>query len=244
MSELERSLARLGRELEWPPTPEFRVAAAPAPVRVFPLRRTLALALLTLLVLAATAYAAIPGFRDAVRDLLGLQGVTVERRERLPSVPVGTQLRLGERVASLEAAYGLLGFEPLVPGAAGTPDSVHVRDDIPGGELSIVYGRQPRVLVTEFRGDFAPEYVGKIAGAATRVERLSVDGDRAIWLAGAPHFFFYRPPGGEFAERRLRLARNVLLLDRGDLLVRLEGSFGRARALALARSLRPSGPPA
>jgi hypothetical protein len=243
VSELERSLARLGRELDWPPTPEFRVAPAPAR-SPFPLRRSLALALLTLLLLAGTAYAAIPGFRDAVRELFGLQGVTVERRERLPSVPLEAQLRLGERVESVAAAAERLGFEPLVPVAAGSPDSVHVRDDVPGGELSIVYGGQPRVLVTEFRGDFAPEYLGKIAGAATRVERLSVDGGRALWISGAPHFFFYRPPGGEFAERRLRLARNVLLLERGDLLVRLEGSFGRARALELARSLRPSGPPA
>jgi hypothetical protein len=36
----------------------------------------------------------------------------------------------------------------------------------------------------------------------------------------------------------LRLAENVLLVERGRLLVRLEGRFGRERALALAASLR------
>ena len=236
MSELERCLAQLGRELDWPPTPQFRVAPAAAPARAFPLRRTLALALLALLVLAGAAYAVI--------EIFELRGATVERREQLPAAPPPGPLRLGARVDSVAAARERLGFEPLVPSAAGPPDAVHVRDDIPGGELSLVYGEQPGLLVTEFRGDLVPEYLGKIAGAATRVERLSVDGERAIWIAGAPHFFFYRPPGGEFAERRLRLARNVLLLERGRRLVRLEGSFGLERALDLVRSLRPSGPPA
>ena len=63
-------------------------------------------------------------------------------------------------------------------------------------------------------------------------------GERAIWIEGAPHLFFYRPPDSDFAESELRLAHNVLLLERGNLLVRLEGSFDRERALELARSLR------
>ena len=56
-------------------------------------------------------------------------------------------------------------------------------------------------------------------------------------FAGAPHFFFYRSPKNPFEERRLRLAQNVLLLEHGRLLVRLEGAFDRARAIELARSL-------
>ena len=92
--------------------------------------------------------------------------------------------------------------------------------------------------MSQFRGDLAPEYFGKTAGGATRVERLTLDGARAIWLEGAPHFFFYRPPGAEFKNHELRIAQNVLLLERGNLLVRLEGAFGRSRALELARSLR------
>jgi len=119
---------------------------------------------------------------------------------------------------------------------------------VPGGLLSLAYG--PRagmpeakstglgLLVSEFRGDLAPEYAGKIAGQATRVERLTVDGHRALWLEGAPHFFFYRSPNQPFREERLRIAQNVLLLEDGRLLVRLEGAFGREWAVELARSLR------
>jgi hypothetical protein len=97
------------------------------------------------------------------------------------------------------------------------------------------------LLVGEFRGDLHPQYLGKIAGEATSIERLRVDGRRAIWIEGAPHVFFYRPPDSDFAEGQLRLAGNVLLVERGNLLVRLEGAFGRERALELARSLRPVG---
>ena len=92
--------------------------------------------------------------------------------------------------------------------------------------------------MSEFRGDLAPEYFGKTAGQATRIERVRIDGNRAIWLEGAPHFFFYRAPGEPFREENLRIAQNVLLLERGRVLVRLEGAFGRDRAVELARSLR------
>ena len=85
------------------------------------------------------------------------------------------------------------------------------------------------LLVDEFRGDLSPEYAGKIAGQATTVERLT-RGRRAARSGspGAPHFFFYRAPGQPFRERALRIAQNVLLLEHGRLLVRLEGAFGRS----------------
>ena len=123
-----------------------------------------------------------------------------------------------------------------------------MRSGVPGGELSLAYRARPGLprarttrlglLVSEFRGDLSPEYMSKVVGSATETERLRVDGDRAIWIQGAPHFFLYRAPDGTIAETTLRLAQNVLLLERGPLLVRLEGAFDRAQALELARSLR------
>ena len=211
------------------------------------LRRSLVLALLALLVLAGGVVAAVPSARDAVLELLGLQGATIERREQLPPPPpeLGA-LELGERV-TLERARESLGFEPVVPRAAGDPDAVFVNRDVPGGELSLTWRAGPGLpeasstglglLVSQFRGDLIPEYVGKTAGEATVIEELEVDGERAIWLEGAPHFFFYRSPDEEFRDHLLRLAQNVLLVERGRLLVRFEGAFTRERALALARSV-------
>ena len=61
---------------------------------------------------------------------------------------------------------------------------------------------------------------------------------RAAWIAGAPHFFFYGDRGA-IAERELRLAENVLLVEHGDVLVRIEGALGRDAAVQIARSLQP-----
>jgi len=255
MPELERSLTRLGQELDWPPTPDLapRVMAGlderrPARRRAFPIaRRSLTLAFVALLLLAGAAFAALPGVRDAVLDFFGLEGATVERRTTLPPAPPAGPLELGT-ATTLDDAAGELGFTPLVPADPGAPDAVYVRRGLPGGELSLAYharsglprarGTRLGLLVTEFRGDINPTYVGKVAGQATTVERLRVDGEPAIWLAGAPHYFFYRSPGGRFVETRLRIAQNVLLLERGGLLIRLEGASGRERALGIARSLR------
>jgi hypothetical protein len=269
MTDLEQRLTQLGRELDWPETPdlESRVrasleeAAAPERARraadgvsrprrrLLPpagLRRSLALALVALLVLAGGVFAAVPSVRDSVLEFFGLQGATVERRTEVPPAPELRVLQLGQRT-TLEHARSELGFTPLVPRAAGRPDGVFVGTGPPGGELSLTYEPAPGMpstgtaglglLVGEFRGDLAPEYFGKIAGQTTTIERLRVDGRRAIWIAGAPHLFFYRPPDSDFAESELRLAHNVLLLEHENLLVRLEGSFSRERAIELARSL-------
>jgi hypothetical protein len=250
MPELERMLATLGDELDWPPTPDLAPGvmerlAEPAPRRRrLPLaRRTLALAFAALLLLAGAAYAAFPGVRDAVRDVFGLQGATVERRDRLPAGrPPIQPLRLGARTTLTEARVG---FTPLVPDALGEPDGVFVRSTVPGGELSLTYAPRPGLpraratrlglLVTEFRGDLSPDYLRKVVGPATEVSRL---GQRGLWIEGAPHYFFYRAPDGSYPESNLRIAQNVLLLERGRLLIRLEGAFDRERAIEIAHSLR------
>lgn len=262
MTELERLLTQLGRELDYPPTPDLAGAVVsrvhgvePGPAkavrpRLLPpagLRRALALALVALLLLAGTVLAAAPGVRDAVLEFFGLQGATVERVETLPTPPAQQRLDLGGRT-TLEQAPDRLAFEPLVPTDLGDPDFVYTREPPSGGELSLAYRPRPGLprarttpyglLVSEFRGDIHPDLVGKLAGPSTRIERLRIDGRPAVWIEGAQHFFFYRDPNGNVVEGELRLAQNVLLLERGRLLVRFEGAFDRERAVAIARSLR------
>jgi hypothetical protein len=253
VSELERQLTRLGRALDWPATPDLAPSVAPrlqaspsrrSLVRPTGFRRSLAIALVGLLVLAGGVVAAVPSVRDSVLEFFGLQGATVERREELPSVPNLRPLALGERT-TLAAAADESGFEPLVPRAAGRPNAVYLdaRNAVslayrPRAGMPESRGTGLGLLVTEFRGDVAPEYIGKIAQEATVIEELRVDGERAIWLEGAPHVFFYRDTDGSFVDETLRIAGNVLLLERGQLLIRLEGAFSRARALELAHSLR------
>jgi hypothetical protein len=261
MRDLEQTLIEIGRELEWPETPDLassvpaRLEAAPSPraprlAGLLPprgLRRALVLALVSLLVLSGAVFAAVPGVRDAVLEFIGLQGATVEQREDLPPAPPIEPLDLGART-TLEAADERLAFDPLVPADPGEPDGVYVSDRARGGELSLTYGPReglPRagttglgLLVTQFRGDLTPEFFGKLAGPGASLEELSVDGEPAAWIEGAEHFFFYRGPNREVIEDELRLAQNVLLMQRGPLLVRLEGAFDRDRGLEIAASLR------
>jgi hypothetical protein len=234
-------VARLRAEGERPARRRRRLLLPPGG-----LRRSLALAVLALLLLAGGVFAAVPSVRDSVLDFFGLRGATVERRRQLPPKPRPRPPAVGERT-TLAGAREKLGFEPLVPGAAGRPDAVFVDSSVPGGRLSLEYRARaglPRatstglgLLVDEFRGDLNPQYAAKIAGATTRIEPFTLDGEHAIWVSGAPHFFFYRSPATDFQERNLRIAQNVLLLEHGRLLVRLEGAFGKARAIELARSL-------
>ena len=255
MSELERALVALGRELEYPPTPELaraiadRLAGEPRPAAARPRlrrpgaaaprlrlgirsRRTTAIALAVLLFACATV-AAVPATRNAVLEALGLRGATIERRERLPADARPQPLDLGPRT-TIDTARRELGFTPLVPAPLGEPDGVHGD----GEALTLDYQTRPRILITQFRGDVHPDYAGKIGSQATSLERLEVDGDRAVWVSGAPHFFFYRDPDGAVQERSLRMAGNVLLVERGNLLVRVEGDLRREQAVRIARSLR------
>jgi hypothetical protein len=253
MSDLERQLTRLGQELDWPATPSMagpvaaRVQAGARPrgvLRPAGFRRSLAIALAGLLLLAGGVAAAVPSVRDSVLEFFGLQGATVERREELPPVPDRRPLRLGERT-TIAAAADSAGFGPLVPRSAGRPNAVYIdaRNAVslayrPGPGMPESRGTGLGLLVTEFRGDVAPEYVRKFAGEATVIDQFRVGGERAIWMEGALHVFVYRDADGSFVNETLRVAGNVLLLERGPLLIRFEGAFGRARALELARSLR------
>jgi hypothetical protein len=266
MSELEQALIRIGRELDWPQTPDLatsvtaRLRALPAAKARAPrrlrlagllppagLRRALVLALVSLLVMAGAVFAAVPGVRDAVLEFFGLQGATIERRETLPAPPPERPLELGTPT-TLDAAAARLAFDPLVPADPGVPAGAYVSRRAPGGELSLTYPPGPGLprarstrlglLVTQFRGDLTPRFYGKLAGPATSIEPLTIRGERAVWLEGAAHFFFYRGPDGDIVDDELRIAQNVLLLERGPLLVRLEGALDLPRALQIAGSLR------
>jgi hypothetical protein len=75
-------------------------------------------------------------------------------------------------------------------------------------------------------------------GPKTHLDRLTVGRYPAVWISGAPHEVFYRDPSGRIRPAMVRLAADVLLLERGRRLVRLEGVFGKQTAIAIARSLR------
>jgi regulation of enolase protein 1 (concanavalin A-like superfamily) len=80
----------------------------------------------------------------------------------------------------------------------------------------------------------------------TRAVRFRLDGDLALWIEGLHgfyrqlHGYYYKDSEHNFRTGRVRLTGNSLLVQRGPVLVRLEGEFGLAEATTLARTLRPS----
>jgi len=249
VSELELELRAL--EIEWPETPDIASAvqerlAAPAPVRPrWRLDRPawqLAVAA-TALVIAVVM--AIPPARAAVLDLLGFSSVRITREEPRPST-FGQALALGDPV-TLEQAHRA--FPVLIPEQLGDPDGVYL-DEHPavGPRVDLVYRARPGLpvsgntgaglLITEFRAVAEP-VIEKAAGTGATVERLTVDGDPAFFISGAPHGFAYlNPDTGDANFEEQRLAGNTLLVERSDgVLVRLEAEFSRERAVALAESL-------
>ena len=227
---VEQMLREAARDVQFPPAPDLAGPVRhelnrPAPYRA-PIRQVLVLAGLTLLVAAVTVFAASPGARDAVLEFFGIDGATVERVPRLPEAPAPTT-PLGERV-SLAEARRRMGFEILVP--RPLPARAYVSERVPGGAVSFT---TRRVTVTQLRARIERPLLSKLVTQGTRVERVP----QGVWLSAAPHVVLLRDARGQVIEESLRRAGNVLLLERGGLVVRIEGAASLAAALAVAGSL-------
>jgi hypothetical protein len=183
------------------------------------------------------AVAAVPPARSAVLDLLGLTGG--EKITRVPNAApqVGAErFELGWPV-SLAAARSAVDFPVRVPSLLGAPATVRLARTIPGGMVSLVYGRD--AVLSQFRGGATP-YIQKFAGAGTRVQRVDVGGARGYFISGAPPIVLFQDRNGRVVEGRPLLSRgSVLIWDAGGIAHRLElrGS-SLALALVIARSLR------
>ena len=238
MSALETRLAEL--EVEWPPTPDMapRVRAraqAESPRRRFRPAWAVGLAILV----SIGGVAAVPSARSAVLRWLGIEGVRIERVPRAPTPAPATSppaLDLGERTT--------LARDTLVPRALGRPDAVYAAGD----RVTLLY--RPRrglpeseqsgvgALLSQFPGRTNAQFVRKMAGPDTTVERVRIGGEPGYWLAGAPHGVIYEDPTGAIRELPARLAGPTLVWRRGDLTLRLEADVPKARALAIARSVQ------
>jgi len=249
VTELERALESLGAELAFPEAPDVSAAvlrrvAEPAPRRGRN-RRAVALAF-ALLVVAVGAAMAVPQARTAILEFFRLRGATVERVETLPRVPPASENALGLGRPLPEARTDLKIPEVLIPTELGGPDATYASEEPYGLQLTLVYEPGEGVpespytgvgiLVSEFVGEGATRYVEKLAGAGTRVERVRVGPYPALWLEGGPHVVIFEQEGRVFQDEG-RLAGNTLLVERNDVLVRIEGEIDRERAIEIAESL-------
>jgi hypothetical protein len=231
MNDLERRLNELGGEIAYPATPRFDLDLERRPARVG-FRRPLALAFAILVVALAGVLALSPGARSAFLEIFRIEGATVERVETLPDVPA-QRVDFGERV-SRETAERRAGFELLDLGTE--PDAIFIRPD---GLASVVYGdpAEPRLVLSQARGAIYDGFIKKTGGRGTIIREVTVDGEPGLFVDGPEHFVMFLDENGLISDEETYLAGTVLLWNRGDLLLRLEGDLTQAEAQRLAESV-------
>lgn len=219
MTELERALVALGRDLDLPPIPDLVPGVRARLERRTRTRRALVLAFAAAAVAIGIAFA-VPPARTAILRFFDIGSVHVERVNTLPKA----------RHASLTAGLG----EPLVREDAETAAGFHagLGTMTPGqrwwarkGLLATLLPRHPPVLLIELTGD----QVGIVKKYMTGgVQPATVHGQFALWITG-PHVLRYTRP-----NRLVEVARysgNALVWELGGITYRLEGEPNLAAAL-------------
>ena len=239
MTELERALLAVGRNLEVPVTPDLtgavraRLAEGRRPTLVS--RRALVVALAVLAV-AVGAVLAVPQARSTIKDWLGIGNVTIRYVDELPPVEHATDdLGLGEQM-SLEEARERAGFRVRVPTVEGLDDPPKVYYNESSSQVAFLYGSEekPKLLITQADARGAIEKIVNLN--VTERELVVVEpGYAGVWLYGAKHAIFY--PGTNH-EEPFRLVGNALVYEIDGVTLRLEAEVSKDEALRIARSMR------
>jgi len=227
MTNLEHELRSLAPFVERPPERDLApaVRARIGARRPHPGRLVLALAVIVLAVAVAFA---VPPARSAILRWLGLGNARIEFVDRLPKVRTRRPLDIGVQT-SLRVARAGVPYHVLTSKLLGSPDEVHLLGD----QVGFVYGEH-KLVVLQSRGTFFTKQVGP----GTHIQQFRLDGQPALWITGASHFFGYVGDRGDARAAELYLAGNVLIWQRGALTLRLEGKLSRAEAVRIARSFR------
>jgi hypothetical protein len=239
MSELERRLQELGRELDFADPPDLAAAVAlriARPARAPFWRRRALLVCVAALVVAVGAVLAVPPARSAILDFFGIGSAEIRIVDELPEVEVGP-LDLGDETTLDEARERSPGLLEPRGDELSKPDRVYVAGFAPGRPVTFVWGdpQRPRLLLTQVRGQYHFEKL--VAGNQGGITLTEVDGEDAAWIEGEPHVVFYESEDGG-GDLPGRLARNTLVWSRGPVTIRLEGELSREEAERIARSVR------
>jgi hypothetical protein len=223
-----------------------------------PVRRSLLVAVVALLILAAIAGAVglgVPGIRiftggptpspAPTPSTAAGATPTIGTPQPAPSSPLGIQMGLGVALPVDEVAR-LAGLDLILPPdpAIGPPDAAFSL----GNRAALVWSARPGLpadpgtgvglLLSEFRGHVDESYFGKAVGEGTTVTPVTVGGHPGYWIAGQPHFFYYVDPSGRDVDDSHREVGDTLIWSDGDTTYRLESLLSKEDAIRLAESLR------
>jgi hypothetical protein len=218
MTELERALVALGRDLDFPDTPDawHRVLQR---IQRRRWQRPAVFALAAAVLAVAIAFA-VPPARSAILKFFHLGSVTVERVDTLPPALRG----------SFATGLGPARTRPTLTPPRGVEATAYYSG--PGIAAATLRYRGRNVLYVKLRGDQTP-FTKKFVGPTTHVEEVHL-GEFGLWLGGGVHVVMW--DNGNF---NTRLAGNTLVwLDRG-VTYRLEGPLDKSQMLALTRKITP-----
>lgn len=242
---LTAALGDLGTATWWPEMPEVAVAHShvPAPSRRHRIRRTVAVAIAALVVLAIV----ITPVREAVADWLGIGAVRIVEVDEIPAVSDEVLTGLGDELDLDTSA--LIGSFDITPDGLGSPDRLFIKD-LGAGRLWVISAvwlprdGLPEVgnsgvgaLLTLFEGSLDRPVVEKSVGDNATVEIVRVNDFVGYWITGDAHTFAYVDPSGATIEESIRLAGNTLLWEIDGVSFRFESALDRAAAVAVAASL-------
>jgi hypothetical protein len=242
---VEAALRDLAEGIDWPAPVDFTTRLP----RQQPVTRTwrprlawvagvLALVLVVLLV---------PSARQAVANLLEVAGIRIEFGDT-PSLSPPSELAPGQLVDKA-AADEAVDFSILRPAVLEPPGSVYLLQADVGTQVFLAWAASDRLpevgdsgiglLLAEFRADLDEEFFTKIVAEGTTVDRVTVNGAPAFWLAGAPHVFMFQTGPREHTEDGTRLTGHVLVWEVDGITYRLESNLRLDESLLIAESLSP-----
>jgi hypothetical protein len=228
MTELERALVALGRELDIPAAPDLRSRVRERIERRSRHRRALILALA--LVAAFGIAFAIPPARSAILRFFHIGAVTIERVDTLPAARDRPLVAGLGPALSLQEAEKSSGVALVLKGT--TPQRFYA---LPGLIATVLHYRGTSVLLAELQGD-QMGLTKKFAAPDTRVEPAPI-GSFGVWLEGGKHVLIWEAASGEIRQLERRLAGNVLIWAQGDRTYRLEGGLNMGQMLELGRHI-------
>jgi len=229
MTDLERALVALGRELDLPAEPDLRSRVRARIERRPRHRRALVLGL-ALVVVAVGIALAVPPARSAILRFFHIGSVTIERVDTLPaarerSLVAGLGPPLSLREAEKSSGVSLILNAPR-------PRRFYAQ---PGLIATLLHYRGTSVLLAELQGDHTG-LTKKFAAPDTRLEPAPI-GSFGLWLEGGKHVLMWAAASGEVRQLERRLAGNVLLWAVGDRTYRLEGGLNMGQMLELGRQI-------
>lgn len=180
----------------------------------------------------------LPSPRRAIADLFGVDGISIEVREQLPSLdPQATGLNLGDLVGAGEIG-GLVDFELAYPSSLGPPEEIYLRNDLvtfsyrPSRALPTTQVKGVGALFTQFRGSFEPN----VQKQTPKVRPVVVRGVGGYFIP-VEHVVYLVDAEGRPRTDTQRLAGKVLLWQEGGITYRLEAQLGLEAMLSLVEDL-------